>query len=174
MQDRYSTICACGRKVNRMKLLILSDSHRKMDYMYQAVEREKPDRIIHLGDHERDAMRLAERYPGIPLWSVSGNCDHGAGPERIVDVLEGVRFFVTHGHTLRVKYGLLRAELAAREAEANVLLFGHTHRAMCDWHNGLWILNPGTCSGMGPITYGVIELYRGSVRPAICELSYED
>ena len=94
-----------------MKLLILSDSHRKMDYMYQAVEREKPDRIIHLGDHERDAMRLAERYPGIPLWSVSGNCDHGAGPERIVDVLEGVRFFVTHGHTLRVKYGLLRAEL---------------------------------------------------------------
>ena len=153
-----------------MKLLILSDSHRKINYMVQAVERERPYLIIHLGDHDRDAMRLAERYPEIPLWSVSGNCDYGAGPEKIVETLDGVRFFITHGHTLRVKYGLLRAELAAREAEANVLLFGHTHRALCEWHNGLWILNPGTCSGMGPVTYGVIELTDGTVRPSIYEI----
>ena len=38
-----------------MKLLVLSDSHKRMQYMYQAVEREKPDLIIHLGDHDRDA-----------------------------------------------------------------------------------------------------------------------
>ena len=57
-----------------MKLLILSDSHKKMDYMLRAVEREQPDHIIHLGDHDRDAMRLAERCPDIPLWSVCGNC----------------------------------------------------------------------------------------------------
>ena len=153
-----------------MKLLILSDSHRKMEYMYRAVEREQPDLIIHLGDHDRDAERLNKRYPDIPLWSVSGNCDYGAGPERIVETVEGVRIYATHGHTLRVKYGLLRAELAAREAEANLLLFGHTHRALCDWHNGLWMLNPGTCSGMGPITYGVIELNDGAVRPFIFEI----
>ena len=156
-----------------MKLLVLSDSHRRMDYMYQAVESQRPDRIIHLGDHDRDAMRLAERYPDIPLWSVCGNCDYGAGPERIVDVLEGVRFYVTHGHTLRVKYGLLRAELAAREAEANVLLFGHTHRPLCDWHNGLWMVNPGTCSGMGPVTCAVIELDRGVVKPKIIEITQD-
>lgn len=156
--------------MNRMKLLILSDSHRKMDYMYLAVEQVQPDHIIHLGDHDRDAMRLAERYPELPMWSVSGNCDYGAGPERIVDTLEGARFYVVHGHTLRVKSGLLRAELAAREAEANVLLFGHTHSALCDWHNGLWIVNPGTCSGMGPATCAVIELDRGSIRPAIYEI----
>ena len=153
-----------------MKLLILSDSHRKMEYMYRAVEREQPDLIIHLGDHDRDAERLNKRYPDIPLWSVCGNCDYGAGPERIVETVEGVRIYATHGHTLRVKYGLLRAELAAREVEANLLLFGHTHRALCDWHNGLWMLNPGTCSGMGPITYGVIELNNGAVRPYIFEI----
>ena len=153
-----------------MKLLILSDSHRKMEYMYRAVEQEQPDLIIHLGDHDRDAERLSKRYPEIPLWSVSGNCDYGAGPERIVQTLEGVRIYATHGHTLRVKYGLLRAELAAREEEANLLLFGHTHRPLCDWHNGLWMLNPGTCSGMGPITYGVIELNDGAVRPYIFEI----
>ena len=153
-----------------MKLLVLSDSHKRMQYMYQAVEREKPDLIIHLGDHDRDAERLAEQYPEIPVWSVCGNCDYGTGPERIVQDLEGVRIFATHGHTLMVKYGLLRATLAAKEEKANVLLFGHTHEALCDWHRGLWYVNPGTCSGSGPVTYAVLELDRGSVRPAIHEI----
>ena len=150
-----------------MKLLILSDSHRTMDYMYAAVEREQPERIIHLGDHEQDAMRLAERYPKIPLWSVCGNCDIGASPLRMVEKLEGVRLYMTHGHTLGVKYGLLRAELAAREEGANVLLFGHTHQSLCDWHNGLWMVNPGSCSGRGPVTYAVIELSDGQIRAEI-------
>ncbi len=146
-----------------MKLLILSDSHRTMDYMYMALERERPDRVIHLGDHQADAALLHERYPQIPLWSVCGNCDGRGDPIRILQTLEGVRLYITHGHTLQVKYGLLRAELAAREAEANVLLFGHTHRSFCDFHNGLWLLNPGSCCGAGPITYGVLELNAGTV-----------
>ena len=90
--------------------------------------------------------------------------------KRIVQDLEGVRIFATHGHTLMVKYGLLRATLAAEEEKANVLLFGHTHEALCDWHRGLWYVNPGTCSGSGPVTYAVMELDRGSVRPAIHEI----
>ena len=43
------------------KLLILSDSHRNIQNMVEAVEIEKPDMIIHLGDHYRDAMQLAAR-----------------------------------------------------------------------------------------------------------------
>lgn len=154
-----------------MKLLILSDSHKKMDYMIRAIDLEQPDGIIHLGDHEADAMRLHDRYPKLPMWSVSGNCDYGGAPLCIVDRIGDVRFYMTHGHTLGVKYGLLRAELTAREAEANVFLFGHTHQSYCDWHNGLWMLNPGTCSGCGRITYGVIELQDGSIRPCIKELN---
>ena len=45
------------------KLLILSDSHRNIQNMVEAVEIEKPDMIIHLGDHYRDAMQLAARFP---------------------------------------------------------------------------------------------------------------
>ena len=152
-----------------IRAAVFSDTHGNNFPMLEAARQAKADVFIHLGDHDRDALRLAERYPGIPLWSVCGNCDYGAGPEVIVDTLGGVRFYITHGHTLRVKYGLLRAELAAREAEANILLFGHTHRALCDWHNGLWMLNPGSCSGMGPVTYGVIELTDGNIRPYIFE-----
>ncbi len=150
-----------------MKLLILSDSHKNMDNMVLAVEREHPDRIIHLGDHEVDAERLQAQYPKIPLWRVSGNCDAGGAPIRMVQTLEGVRFYITHGHTLGVKYGFLRAELAAREMEANVLLFGHTHQSLCHWHNGLWMLNPGSCCGRGAVTYGVIALSEGNIHPEI-------
>lgn len=154
-----------------MKLLILSDSHKQMDYMIRAVEREKPDRIVHLGDHDADARRLSERFPQIPVWSVSGNCDYGLCPAVRVEDVEGVRLYMTHGHTLGVKYSLLRAELSAREREANILLFGHTHQSFCQWHNGLWMLNPGSCSGRGPVTYGVIELSQGAIRTQICDFT---
>ena len=49
-----------------MKLLILSDSHREMKYMCDAVRRERPDAVIHLGDLVPDADRLAQEFPGLP------------------------------------------------------------------------------------------------------------
>ena len=48
-----------------MNILVLSDSHGNISNMEEAVEREKPDMILHLGDCWRDAERLAERYPDI-------------------------------------------------------------------------------------------------------------
>ncbi len=156
--------------MNYMRLLVLSDSHKTMDYMIRAVEAEKPDRIIHLGDHITDAHRLAERYPEIPVWCVGGNCDFSASPLVITEQVEGVRLYMTHGHTLNVKYGLLRAELTAKEEGANVFLFGHTHQSLCDWHNGLWMINPGSCSGRGPVTYAVLEIEKGAVQAKICSI----
>ena len=44
--------------------------------MESAVEWERPDAILHLGDRERDAERLGERFPELPLLAVPGNCDY--------------------------------------------------------------------------------------------------
>ena len=49
-----------------MKYLVLSDSHGNVDNMARAVEREKPDGIIHLGDCWRDAEELHELFPRLP------------------------------------------------------------------------------------------------------------
>ena len=49
-----------------MKYLVLSDSHGNVDNMVRAVEREKPDGIIHLGDCWRDAEELHELFPRLP------------------------------------------------------------------------------------------------------------
>ena len=50
-----------------MKYLVLSDSHGNVDNMARAVEREKPDGIIHLGDCWRDAEELHELFPACRL-----------------------------------------------------------------------------------------------------------
>ena len=57
-----------------MKWLVFSDSHGKLDYMRKAVELEKPERILHLGDVSRDAERLQTMFPTIPVEMVRGNC----------------------------------------------------------------------------------------------------
>ena len=153
------------RKKITMKLLVLSDSHGNVDNMARAVELTQPRHILHLGDCLRDAQALHERFPDLPLDTVPGNCDWGSfdQPERLLE-FEGVRVLMMHGHTRDVKFGMASAVMAAREQRAEVLLFGHTHDAMCEYEAGLWVMNPGTIrGGWGGATYGVLYLDREMV-----------
>ena len=112
-----------------MKLLILSDSHGEQEPMRLAVRRERPDVLIHLGDHAADAFELAQEFYDLPVSYVRGNCD-GPFPscaETYLRNLEGVRVFAAHGHRYGVKSGLLRFYFAAAENGAQLALFGHTH-----------------------------------------------
>lgn len=155
-----------------MKILVLSDSHRTLQYMQLAVEQEKPDHVIHLGDHCADADKLERLYPTLPILSVRGNCDHDpTAREEILAEFRGVRILLCHGHRYGVKNGLLSYELAARQAQVQVALFGHTHCAYCEEYNGLWLLNPGSCGSCTRPSFGLIEINNGSVQ---CRLHYID
>lgn len=55
-----------------MKVLVLSDSHGNIANMVQAVERESPRMVFHLGDCWRDGERLHDRFPELPLEQVPG------------------------------------------------------------------------------------------------------
>lgn len=129
--------------------------------MAQAVRREKPDYIIHLGDHATDADALSRLFPLLPMISVTGNCDFTdrSRETRIVE-LGGVRLFMTHGHRYGVKQDLLRLTLAAREAEAQVALFGHTHQPLVEQRDGLWLVNPGACGPTLRPTCAIITIDR--------------
>lgn len=147
-----------------MKILVLSDSHGELRHMCAAIARERPDFLIHLGDHERDVDRLQQLEPALAMCGVPGNCDYafaGSNPNHVAEY-DGVRVFMTHGHVFGVKSSLLRAELAAREAGASVLAFGHTHQALCEEKNGLWLLNPGSCMGGAVPSYGIILVENGN------------
>lgn len=142
-----------------MKLLVFSDSHGNLAHMVDAVEREAPDLVLHLGDCWRDGEELGYACPGLPLEQVPGNCDFhpGAAQERLLR-LEGHTLFVCHGHTLGVKQGCGGAIRAAQAQGADLLLFGHTHRADSGEADGLFWMNPGSVGLGSPPSYGVVLL----------------
>ena len=50
-----------------MKLLIVSDSHSMLQGIRDAVFLEKPDYLIHLGDHCGDAQEISREFPMLPV-----------------------------------------------------------------------------------------------------------
>ncbi|MDD3164291.1 MAG: metallophosphoesterase [Oscillospiraceae bacterium] len=142
-----------------MKILVLSDSHGCLDFMRRAVEIEQPDAVCHLGDHARDAAILKKENPQLPVHVVRGNCDcFGNAPDEAHITLGGRPILMMHGHRYGVKSSPYRAILAARQVGAVVLLFGHTHRRTCFLDQNLWVMNPGSCMGSKPVSYGVIMI----------------
>mgnify|MGYP000569725812 FL=1 len=144
------------------KVLVLSDSHGDVAAMERAAARERPDLILHLGDLCRDFDELRRRLPMTQaMQNVCGNCDGFTEvPDQRVLLVEGKRILMMHGHRYEVKLGYSRAMWAAREAEADILLCGHTHIALDRDLMGLHLMNPGSCRGSRG-TYGVIELGEG-------------
>lgn len=157
-----------------MKILILSDSHGDVGTMIDIVEREQPNEIFHLGDCVRDAESLSFACPELPVIMVPGNCDGWTGmQERLLLEREGVRILLAHGHRWHVKSGAGAALADARMSGADILLYGHTHQAVCcTEEDGLWRMNPGTVGGIGArATYGVIQLEKGRAECKIVRLT---
>ncbi|HIT34913.1 MAG TPA: metallophosphoesterase [Candidatus Faecousia intestinigallinarum] len=141
-----------------MKILILSDSHSALSFMRKAVEKLRPDAVVHLGDYYDDGRVIAKEYPGIPVYQVPGNCDRyrcpPGVPEILVESICGVRLFMTHGHRHGVKIELGGLIRDAEECRAQAALFGHTHIPYCaQTSSGMWVLNPGSC---GYTPYGAV------------------
>ena len=114
-----------------MELLIVSDSHGRVENIQTAIERQvkTPDAILFLGDGARHLDRLW--VCDIPIWAVRGNCDWSSSDyadktERLL-YLEGHTLLLTHGHEWGVKGGLGALTLHAAEVGADIVLFGHTH-----------------------------------------------
>lgn len=145
-----------------MKLLVLSDSHSSRSFMRLAVERVRPDAMVHLGDYYDDGDALHEEYPHIPIYQVAGNCDRYRCPpwasEILTTSIASVRIYMTHGHRQGVKQSLSRLIAEARQAQTALALFGHTHSAYAEQlSDGLWLLNPGSCGYFGG-SVGVVEM----------------
>lgn len=163
---RYDIIISTQNRKDRgpLKILVFSDSHDYMPYMERFLEALQPDAVIHLGDYFRDAMALRQKYEGIKLYQVAGNCDGSVcQPVIRTERLGGVSFYITHGHRHRVKIFLGALLEDARAAGADIVLYGHTHRPDCHREpDGLWVLNPGS-SGLFGGTAAVIEISDGKI-----------
>ncbi len=127
----------------------------------------KPEHVIHLGDHYEDGIVMAQEYPHIRFHLVPGNCDRYRIGHDCAEILcytvGGVKLFMTHGHKHGVKSEIHAVMAAAREQAAQMVLFGHTHSALCfQAEDGLWVLNPGSCcTGSG--SAGIVEIREGKI-----------
>lgn len=142
-----------------MEILVFSDSHGDMTKMERVIRsHSKAEAVIHCGDGERDIDYMKSLFPNKAFYNVKGNCDWASSLEStLVLTLMGKRIFVTHGHLYNAKMGIQRLEYAAREKEADILLYGHTHIAINEYHDGLYIINPGSCHGYGA-TYCLLSI----------------
>lgn len=148
-----------------MKIAVFSDTHRSIDGAIAAVRQYKPDLILHLGDHFRDALNIHMEFPYIPMEAVPGNCDY-VPEEDIVKIIApmGVKIMMTHGHTYQVKYETMPLLNAAYYQGADIVLFGHTHMPMYDLVQGLHVVNPGSAGQGRHPTWAMIELDEGKVK----------
>jgi len=128
-----------------MRILVMSDSHGNVSSALQACDMAGNfDALFHLGDGGEDAGILAHALE-VKVIHVAGNCDIGsASPRELLLECEGKKLLLVHGDAYGVKSGLGKLEKRAREAEADAVLFGHTHRSTVTTLSGILAVNPGT------------------------------
>lgn len=150
-----------------MKILVLSDSHSAMRFMFACMDVVRPDAVIHLGDHYDDGQVLAEEYPDVRFYQLPGNCDRyrcpPGVPEILIERVLGINMYMTHGHKHSVKLTMTSLLRDARASRVQAVLYGHTHVADCHQEaDGLWVLNPGS-SGYGGGSAGMIDVENGKI-----------
>jgi hypothetical protein len=142
-----------------MRILVVSDTHGDLNSLIRAVNSQPTAEIIvHCGDGDEQAQYLKDTYKDKMIVAVRGNCDWNSWFEGVESFKAlGKTIFVTHGHLYNAKLSPYKLICAAREAGADILLFGHTHQPVTDYEDGLYIMNPGSCHGYGA-TYGYIDI----------------
>ncbi len=154
------------------KLLVFSDSHGSTADMVRIVRSEKPDLVLHLGDHASDGLEV-EKETGIKVKCVKGNCDlYGNEPEVDEVIMCGHRLVFTHGHGYAVKYSTDRICYLADEREATAVFFGHTHMPFREYIGGRWVINPGSIAlpRSGVKSYAMCLIGEYGVVPKIIEI----
>lgn len=128
-----------------MKILIVSDTHRRNDNYIRALERVAPvDMVIHCGDIEGSEYVIAESA-GCPVQMVVGNNDFFSDLPREKEFLIGrYKVWLTHGHTYYVSMGNETIKKEAKERGVDIVMFGHTHRPIVDIESDLTAVNPGS------------------------------
>lgn len=158
-----------------MKILVFSDSHGKRDRIESVIKEHLKfggiDRVFFLGDGLREILDLEKAYPGLRFDYVKGNCDDSliTSAERAGTINEmlikagGFTFLLMHGHKYDVKSEYQYAADHAIEQGADVLLFGHTHRAediTIDGTSGghVRMINPGSCGAWFGASFACLDI----------------
>lgn len=107
------------------------------------------DLILHAGDIGGETvLRAIERI--APLHAVLGNVDplDGTLPEHVHLTLEGISVHVSHGNEL----GSPTPTSLLKRYGADVIVYGHTHKALVHRDGARIVINPGSA---GPARFNL-------------------
>ena len=122
-----------------MRIGLISDTHGLMRAEALAALA-GVDRILHAGDVGR--LSVLRELQGIaPVDAVYGNIDDPlfSLPQHLDLVIDGVRVHVSHGHEL----GAPTPQKLAAAYDADVIVYGHTHRQVIQTVGRKLVVNPG-------------------------------
>lgn len=123
------------------RILILSDSHGLTNEITEIKDRHQCEYVIHCGDSELDYDHSSIQNITI----VKGNCDYDTKFRYIENLeVDGLHFFITHGHLYDVGINLQNLYESARENQAQVVCYGHTHVAKAEKIGDILFINPGS------------------------------
>ena len=135
MESRDEVIRLEARRVG-----LISDTHDMLRPQVFDVF-EGVDVILHAGDVGDDGI-LDELQAIAPVYAVRGNTDRLDNPRlpaRRALEISGVRIHVSHGHEVGAK----PITLVAAYGNADVIVYGHTHRELITEEEGVLVVNPG-------------------------------
>lgn len=130
-----------------MKILIISDTHRKNEnYLKIVKDLGTLDMVIHLGDVEGSEYTI-QNAVSCPVEMVAGNNDFFSDlPSEKIFQIGKYNVMITHGHRYYIGMG---SEMLKREAVAqgvDIVMYGHTHRPVIDISPSIMAINPGSLS----------------------------
>lgn len=146
-----------------MRIIVFSDTHRNLNTMKKIFEMNKDVSVfIFLGDGEKELREIKNLYPDKQILSVKGNCDF-SDDSPILDTfyVDNIKIIFTHGHKYNVKYTTNNLYYLAKENDAQVVCFGHSHCRYNGYQDGIHILNPGSASqprDSKPPSYAFIDI----------------
>ena len=147
-----------------MKIMIASDIHGSSFYLNKlcdAIDTEKPDKILLLGDilyhgprnnlpKEYEPKKVIEKLNNLKdrILCVRGNCDTEVDQmvlsfpimsDYAVIFVDGVSIYLSHGHKFN-------KDNLPPLSKGNIFLSGHSHIPLCDDNGDVICLNPGSVS----------------------------
>jgi putative phosphoesterase len=142
----------------------MSDSHGNALNLRKCIEKNiKSDIFLFAGDCESEILGIIEQYPYLDIRAVRGNNDYNPRlPQDLYIDVTGAKILLTHGNKYTVDYyGTDILENKAREKGCNIVVFGHTHTRLNEYHDGIYFLNPGSIArprDFKPPSYGYIDI----------------
>ena len=129
------------------KIAIIADTHNDISNFLIMLQEEEFDYIIHLGDEYSDVDKIKEVCPNIEIFYIAGNHDISwLEPKEAIFEICGVRMYATHGDRLNVKFNHDEIIARAKELNASIALYGHSHIQKCIKKDGIIVVNPGSLS----------------------------